>query len=156
MLKKYILIFLISMLPLVELRGTIPYAVALNLPFWPSFFTAVLGSIVPVPFIYLFARKVLEWGKDMKIIGGFFQYCIRKGNDAGEKLKEMAGTKGVFWGLLLFVAIPFPGTGAWTGTLAASVLNMEFKSSILAVMIGVIFAGIMMAACSFGVFGIIF
>lgn len=156
MLKKYILIFLISMLPLVELRGTIPYAVALNLPFWPSFFTAVLGSMVPVPFIYLFARKVLEWGKDMKIIGGFFQYCIRKGNDAGEKLIEMAGTKGVFWGLLLFVAIPFPGTGAWTGTLAASVLNMEFKSSILAVMIGVIFAGIMMAACSFGVFGIIF
>ncbi|MCI8670194.1 MAG: small multi-drug export protein [Lachnospiraceae bacterium] len=156
MLVRYLFIFFISMLPLIELRGTVPYAVALDLPFWPAYVTAVLGNMAPVPFIYLFAGKVLEWGKDMKLMGVFFRYCIKKGNAAGEKLKEMAGTKGIFWGLLLFVAIPLPGTGAWTGTLAASVLNMDFKSSVLAVMIGVVFAGVFMAACSFGVFGIIF
>ena len=156
MLVRYLFVFFISMLPLIELRGTVPYAVALDLPFWPAYVTAVLGNMVPVPFIYLFAGKVLEWGKDMKLTGRYFRYCIRKGNAAGEKLKEMAGSKGMFWGLLLFVAIPFPGTGAWTGTLAAGLLNMDFKSSVLAVMLGVVFAGVLMAAFSFGVFGLLF
>lgn len=156
MLTKYILVFFISMVPLIELRGAIPYAVGFDLPFWPAYIIAVLGNMIPVPFIYLFARRVLEWGKDKKVIGRFFQYCIKKGNKGGEKLKETAGTKGIFWGLLIFVGIPLPGTGAWTGTLAASVLNMDFKSSILAVMLGVILAGILMAIFSFGVFGFIF
>ncbi len=156
MLIKYMIVFLISMVPLIELRGAIPYGIAIGLPFWQTYAIAIIGNMLPVPIIYLFARKVLEWGKDKKIIGRFFQFCIDKGNKGGEKLKETAGEKGIFWALLLFVGIPLPGTGAWTGTLAASILNMDFKSSILACMLGVILAGVIMAILSLGVFSFIF
>lgn len=98
-----------------------------------------------MPFIYLFARKILEWGKDKKIIGKFFTWCLEKGTKGGEKLKESAGTKGIFFALLLFVGIPVPGTGAWTGTLAASFLNLDFKTSISAVALGVLLAGVIMS-----------
>ena len=101
--------------------------------------------MLPVPFIYLFARKILEWGKDKKIIGKFFTWCLEKGTKGGEKLKKSAGTKGIFFALLLFVGIPVPGTGAWTGTLAASFLNLDFKTSISAVALGVLLAGIIMS-----------
>ena len=101
--------------------------------------------MIPVPFIFMFARKVLEWGKDKKIIGKFFTFCLEKGQKGGDKLKASAGNKGTFWALLLFVGIPIPGTGAWTGTLAASFLNLDFKTSIAAVMGGVVLAGIIMS-----------
>ena len=107
--------------------------------------------MLPVPFIYLFARKVLEWGKDKPVIGKFFTFCLEKGEKGGKKLEAKAG-KGLFVALLLFVGIPVPGTGAWTGTLAASILDMDFKSSVLAVMLGVLLAGIIMAAVSVGIF----
>ena len=93
-------------------------------------------------------RKVLEWGKDKKVIGKFFTWCLEKGEKGGDKLKEKAGTKGTFWALLLFVGIPIPGTGAWTGTLAASFLNIGFKTSIIAVALGVLLAGIIMSVGS--------
>ena len=108
--------------------------------------------MLPVPIIYLFARKVLVWGKDKPLIGNFFTFCLEKGEKGGKKLKAKAG-RGLFAALLLFVGIPLPGTGAWTGTLAASLLDMDFKSSVLAVMLGVILAGIIMGAASAGVFG---
>lgn len=155
MLKKYILIFLVSMVPIVELRGAIPIAVGMGLPKLPSFIIAIIGNMVPVPFIYLFARKILVWGKDKKIIGPFFNWCLRKGEHAGKKLEAKAG-KGLYFALLLFVGIPLPGTGAWTGTLAASILNMDFKKSVIAVTLGVLLAGIIMMCISFGVFEIIF
>ena len=101
--------------------------------------------MLPVPCIYLFARKVLEWGKDKKIIGKFFTWCLEKGEKGGEKLKESAGNSGIFFALLLFVGIPLPGTGAWTGTLAASFLKLDFKTSIIAVTLGVLLAGIIMS-----------
>ncbi|MBO6237269.1 MAG: small multi-drug export protein, partial [Bacteroidales bacterium] len=78
-MKKYLIVFLISMVPLIELRGAIPYAVGFNLPIVPSILVALLGNMLPVPFIFLFARKVLEWGKDKKVIGGFFTWCLEKG-----------------------------------------------------------------------------
>lgn len=152
MLVKYLIVFLISMVPLIELRGAIPYAVAFQLPFVLSYIIAVIGNMLPVPFIYMFARKVLVWGKDKKYIGNFFTFCLEKGEKGGKKLQEKAG-KGLFVALLLFVGIPLPGTGAWTGTLAASLLDMNFKSSVLAVMLGVILAGVIMAAASMGVLG---
>lgn len=155
MLKKYILIFLVSMVPIVELRGAIPIAVGMGLPKLPSFIIAIIGNMVPVPFIYLFARKILVWGKDKKIIGPFFNWCLRKGEHAGKKLEAKAG-KGLYFALLLFVGIPLPGTGAWTGTLAASILNMDFKKSVIAVTLGVLLAGIIMMCISFGIFEIIF
>ena len=154
MLKKYIIVFLISMVPLIELRGAVPYAIASGLPVLPSYIIAIIGNMIPVPIIFFFARKVLEWGKDKPVIGGFFTFCLEKGHKGGEKLKEKAG-KGLYWALFLFVGIPLPGTGAWTGTLAASFLNMDFKKSVIAVMAGVLLAGAIMLALSLGLFGAI-
>ena len=153
-MKKYLWIFLISMAPLIELRGAIPVAVGLGLPIVPSIIISVVGNMLPVPFIFLFARRVLEWGKDKKVIGGFFTWCLEKGEKGGRKLEAKAG-RGLYWALLLFVGIPIPGTGAWTGTLAASILNMDFKKSVLFVLLGVLLAGAIMLAASLGVFGAI-
>lgn len=153
-MKKYLIIFLISMVPLVELRGAIPVAVGMELPVVPAIIVSVLGNMVPVPFIFLFARRILEWGKDKKYIGGFFTWCLEKGEKGGRKLESKAG-RGLYWALLLFVGIPLPGTGAWTGTLAASILNMDFKKSVLFVLLGVLLAGIIMLAASLGVFSAI-
>ena len=155
MLKKYLYIFLISMVPLIELRGAIPVSQGFQLPLLQSYIVCVIGNMLPVPVIYLFARKVLEWGKDKKYIGKFFTFCIEKGHKGGEKLKEKAG-RGLFVALLLFVGVPLPGTGAWTGTLAASFLDMGFKKSVIAVLLGVLMAGIIMGLVSAGVFTAIF
>ena len=146
-MKKYIWVFLISMLPLIEIRGAIPYAVFWGLPLVPSIIVAIIGNMLPVPFIFLFARKVLEWGKDKKVIGGFFTWCLQKGEKGGRKLEEKAG-KGLYWALFLFVGIPVPGTGAWTGMLAASILNMDFKKSTMAALGGVLLAGAIMLTAS--------
>lgn len=142
---KYLLVWLISMVPIVELRGAIPIAEGLGLNIFIYYPVAILGNMIPVPFIYLFARKVLEWGKDKKFIGKFFTWCLEKGEKGGEKLRKTAGNRGLFFALLIFVGIPLPGTGAWTGTLAASFLKIDFKTSILAVTLGVLLAGIIMS-----------
>lgn len=151
-MTNYLIVFFISMVPLIELRIAIPYAIALGLPVLPAYVIAIIGNMLPVPFIYLFARAVLEWGKDKPVIGRFFTFCLEKGKRGGEKLTEKAG-RGLFIALLLFVGIPLPGTGAWTGTLAASLLDMDFKSTVIAVMLGVILAGLIMGAASAGLFG---
>ena len=148
MLKHYIISFLISMGPLIELRVALPYALANGIPTLPAYLVCMVGNMLPVPIIFLFARKVLEWGKDKKYIGRFFTFCLEKGHKAGDKLKEKAGTKGLFIALLLFVGIPLPGTGAWTGTLAASILDRDFKSSVVAVLLGVLLAAIIMGVGS--------
>lgn len=142
---KYIIVGLISMVPIVELRGAIPVAESLGLSIFWYYPIAIIDNMLPVPLIYLFARRILEWGKDKKVIGKFFTWCLQKGEKGGKKLKESAGNRGIFWALLLFVGIPLPGTGAWTGTLAASFLNLDFKTSITAIMLGVILAGIIMS-----------
>ena len=152
MLKKYLMIFLVSMVPLIELRGAVPIAVGMNLPLLPRYIICILGNMLPVPIIFFFARKVLEWGADKPVIGKFFTFCLEKGHKGGQKLQEKAG-RGLFVALLLFVGIPLPGTGAWTGTLAASLLDMDFKSSVIAVMCGVVLAGVIMGLLSMGVFG---
>lgn len=152
MLKKYLIVFFVSMVPLIELRGAIPIAAGMGLPFIQYYIIAILGNMIPVPFIFFFARKILVWGSDKPVIGKFFTWCLEKGEKGGKKLQATAG-KGLFVALLLFVGIPLPGTGAWTGTLAASILDMDFKSSVLAVMLGVILAGIIMALASMGLFG---
>ena len=139
----YLYICLISLVPLIELRGAVLYSQDLGLPIVTSYIICVIGNMLPVPVIYLFARKVLEWGKDKPVIGGFFTFCLEKGKKGGQKLTEKAG-RGLFLALLLFVGIPLPGTGAWTGTLAASILDMEFKSTVIAVMLGVLLAGVIM------------
>lgn len=145
---KYLYIAFISMVPLIELRGAIPVSQGLGLPIIPSYIVCIIANMLPVPIIYLFARKVLVWGCDKPVIGGFFTWCLEKGEKGGKKLQEKAG-RSLFVALLLFVGIPLPGTGAWTGTLAASILDMDFKSTSIAVMLGVVLAGIIMMAVSF-------
>ena len=148
MLKKYLIVFFVSMVPLIELRVAVPMAAGMDLNYWSSLVVCVIGNMLPVPIIYLFARKVLIWGADKKFIGKFFTYCLTKGEKGGQKLVAKTGRGGLFLALLLFVGIPLPGTGAWTGTLAASFLNMGLKSTSLAVSLGVILAGIIMGVGS--------
>ena len=131
------MIFFVSMVPIVELRGAIPISQGFGLPLLQSYIICVIGNMLPVPVIFFFARKVLIWGKDKKFIGGFFTWCLDKGERGGEKLKEKAG-KGLY----------VPGTGAWTGTLAASFLDMDFKKSVIACMGGVLLAGVIMGVGS--------
>lgn len=152
MLKKYLFIFFLAMVPIIELRGSIPFSVGFGLPTIPSFIVCVIGNMVPVPFIYLFARRLLEWGKDKRFIGRFFTWCLEKGKKGGETLTAKAD-RGVYIALMIFVGIPLPGTGAWTGTLAASFLDLDFKKSVIAVMLGVVMAGIIMYLVSIGAFG---
>lgn len=162
MVGKLIKLFFFSMIPLIELRGAIP--IGLSEAWGPAcqswqeililYVVCVIANMLPVPLIFFFARKVLEWGKDKKFIGKFFTFCLNKGHKGGEKLKKKAG-KGLYVALFLFVGIPIPGTGAWTGTLAASFLDMDFKKSCIAVMLGVICAGVIMGLGTFGIFGAI-
>ena len=145
---NYIITFLIAMIPLVELRGAVPYAISSGIPLWQALLIGVIGNMLPVPIIFFFARHILEWGKEKPVIGNFFTWCLNKGHRGGQKLEEAAGDKGIFWARLLFVGIPLPGTGAWTGTLAASILDWDFKRSVLAVMLGVVLAGLIMGSLS--------
>lgn len=145
---KYIAAFMISMVPLIELRLGVPFAISMGIDYIPALIICVIGNMIPVPFIYFFARKVLIWGADKKYIGKFFRFCLDKGEKAGKKMVKAAGRGGLFIALLLFVGIPLPGTGAWTGALGASFLNMGFKSTVLSVCLGVILAGIIMGAAS--------
>ncbi len=145
--KNCLIVFLVSMVPLIELRGAIPYGVVFGMPLWVTYVIAIVGNMLPVPIIYFFARRVLEWGQDKPVIGGMFSLFLKKGEHAGEKLQAKAG-RGLYWALLLFVGIPLPGTGAWTGTLAASLLKMDFKKSVLACMGGVLLAGCIMGVLS--------
>ena len=126
MLKHCLIVFLVSMV---------------------TYCVAIVGNMLPVPVIYFFARRVLVWGSGKPVIGKFFSFFLEKGERAGQKLQKKAG-RGLYWALLLFVGIPLPGTGAWTGTLAASLLDMDFKKSVLACMGGVLLAGIIMGALS--------
>ena len=151
-MTNFFIVFFVSMIPLIELRGAIPIATGLGLPLIPSYIIAVIGNMLPVPIIYLFARKVLEWGADKPVIGKFFTFCLEKGKKGGEKLQEKAG-KGLFWALMLFVGIPLPGTGAWTGALIASLLGIDIKKSSLAIFCGIAMATVIMYIVSYVLVG---
>ena len=143
-MKNYLIIFLISMVPIIELRGAVLYAVGHDMPYIISLVICVIANMLPVPFIYFFARKFLIWGSNKKHIGKLCTFFVVKGEHAGQKLVSKTGRGGLFAALLLFVGIPIPGTGAWTGTLAASFLDMGFKTTVTAVCLGLILAGTIM------------
>ena len=157
-IMKYLLVFFVSMVPLIELRGAIPIGLSNllgnPLPVLPLYIVCIIGNMLPVPLIFFFARKILIWGANKKYIGKFFKFCLEKGNKAGQSILSKAG-KGIYVALFLFVGIPLPGTGAWTGTLAASLLNLDFKKSTIAIMCGVVLAGIIMGLAAAGVLGTI-
>ena len=148
MFKKYLIVFLISMVPLIELRGAIPYAVGFELPLVPSYIVAVIGNMLPVPFIFFFGRKVLEWGSKLRWVGGFFRWCLEKGEKARAKMESRAGV-GLYVALLLFVGIPLPGTGAWTGSLIAALLDIKFRKALPAVYLGLLIATTIMCVISY-------
>lgn len=154
-MSKYLIVFFLSMVPILELRFAVPFAVGMDLPYIPALITCVIGNMVPVPFIYLFARKFLIWGAKQKYIGKFCAKFLEKGEKAGRKIVAATGRGGTFLALMLFVGIPVPGTGAWTGTLAASLLDLGPKTTAAAVSLGVIMAGVIMAVASGGVFHIV-
>lgn len=157
---NYLLVFLISMVPLIELRLAIPYAIGLGLNIPLSYVIAIVGNMIPVPIIFFFARRVLEWGdkfnwpKGLGWVGKFFHFCLEKGERGGKKLTEKAG-RSTYLALFLFVGVPLPGTGAWTGTLAASILDLDFKKSVIAVLGGIVLAGVIMGLGSAGLFSAI-
>ena len=155
MLWKYLAAFFISMVPIIELRGAIPIAVGYGIHPVVAYLICVIGNMIPVPFIYFVARKFLLWGSDKPVIGKFFRWCVAKGEKAGQKLMAKGKKGGLVIALMLFVGTPIPGTGAWTGTLAASFLDMGIKKTTIAVSLGVIMAGIIMALTSAGVFAAI-
>ena len=152
---KYLAVFFISMIPILELRFAVPFAVGMDLPYIPALITCIIGNMIPVPIIYLFARKFLVWGTKQKYIGNFCSKFLEKGEKAGQKIVAATGRGGTFVALMLFVGIPVPGTGAWTGTLAASLLDLGPKTTAFAVSLGVIIAGIIMMVTSGSVFHIV-
>lgn len=154
-LSKYLWIAFISMVPLIELRGAIPVSQAMGLPLAPSYAVCIVANMLPVPIVYLFAHRVLVWMKEKGVFAGFANFVLDKGERGGRKLMKTAGEYGTFIALYLFVAIPVPGTGAYTGTLAASLLDLGFRKSVIAVLCGVLTAGIIMGLVSAGLFGAI-
>ena len=145
-----------SMLPIIELRGAIPMGAAFGLPWWQTYIIAVIGNMLPVPIILLFVKSVLNWMAGCKV--KFFNKVANKMFEKAEKNREKI-EKYAFWGLTLFVAIPLPATGAWTGTLVAALFDMKFWKSLLSALIGVMIAGVVMTLISYGVvaaFGALF
>ena len=153
-MKHGLIVFLVSMVPLIELRGAIPYGVAYGMPLWLTYLIAIVGNMLPVPFIYFFARKILNWGQNKRYIGRICRWLLVKGERAGQKLVRKTGRGGLFAALMLFVGVPIPGTGAWTGTLGASFLDMGIKTTALSVSLGVVLAGVIMALASSGLLSV--
>lgn len=147
MFTKILLTFLISMVPIIELRGAVPFGVAMGVNPFVALAVSIIGNMIPVPFIYLFARKFLEWGKDVKFLSKICKWMLKKGEKGGKKLTAKTG-QSVYVALLLFVGIPLPGTGAWTGTLAASLLDLDHKKTTIAVLCGIALAGAIMLTLS--------
>ena len=144
-LTQYLWIFFVSMLPLAELRGSILMGAAMGLWEIPVYLISVVGNFLPVPFILLFIRRILAWMKTTKRLAGIANWLEEKGNKHSEKVMQYAG-----FGLFVFVAIPLPGTGAWTGALVASLLNMRMKYALPSILCGVLVAGVIMKLASYG------
>ena len=148
---NYVYILIISMLPIIELRGAVPVAFALDMPLIPSFIVSVIGNLLPVPFILWLITPVCNWLKKTKALSWFPEFLERKVEKNKEKVTKYAN-----FGLFLFVAIPLPGTGAWTGALIASFRDFKFRDALAAITGGVITAGIIMSIISYGLLGLIF
>lgn len=159
-MPNFIYVFLISMLPFIELRGAIPVGAALGLPFYVNFPVAVVANLIPVPFILLFIPKILEFLKRFKPFRPIVEWLHKKAYRGSQKIlgknedgatNENKKIAGIFLGLMLFVALPLPTTGAWTGSLVAALFNFPKKTSFFAVALGVVLCGVIMTLASYGV-----
>ena len=147
---KYLIVFFVSMVPIIELRGAVPIGTGMGLPWHFTLIVAIIANCVPIPFILFFVKKVLEWMRTCKIslFSKISNWLYAKAEKNRPKIEKYA-----VWGLFLFVAIPLPGTGAWTGALVASLFDMDRKKASLSIFGGVVGAGIIMALISQGVLG---
>ena len=151
-LGKVIITFLVSMVPVIELRGAIPIATGMGLSPWVAIPVAIVGNLLPVPFIIIFIKKIFAWmRKTSPKLNGIVDKMEAKAEKNKEKVLRYA-----FWGLALFVAIPLPGTGAWTGALVAAMLDMPLKKAFPSVVIGVLSAGIIISFVSYGAAALFF
>lgn len=143
---KLIITFLISMVPVIELRGAVPFAVAQGIDYRIALAVAIVGNLVPVPFIIIFIRKIFALiRRYIPKLDGFIKRLEERAEKKSEKVQKYA-----FWGLFLLVAIPLPGTGAWTGALVAAMLNMRLKHAFPAIALGVITAGVVVSFVTYG------
>lgn len=140
---------LFAMMPVSEIRGAIPIGVASGLDPWLTYLIGVVGNMLPVPFLILLTRRILLWMNKHNILTGFSNWLSRKGEEKGKVVQTYS-----FWGLLILVAIPLPGTGAWTGALVASLLDMRLKNAVPAIGLGVMIAGLIVMAVTFGVISV--
>lgn len=150
---KELCVFLCSMIPIIELRGAIPMGAAFDatiggMPFWFTYILSVAGNMVPVPFILLFIKKIIRWmsASKVKFFNKFANFLLNKAEKKRDKIEKYS-----FWGVCLFVAIPLPATGAWTGSLVAAMIDMKFWKALLSCLIGVMIAGVIMTVISYGV-----
>ena len=146
-LPPQVLVVIVSMLPVIELRGGIPLARLLMLPLWQAIVFSAIGNILPIPFILLFVEKVFDWLRPTKLFGPLVEKLEKRALSKSDSIK-----KAEFWGLALFVGIPLPGTGGWTGSLAASLLKIDIKKASLAILLGIAIASTIMSLISYGVF----
>lgn len=146
----HLAVLICSMIPIIELRGSIPLGALLNMPFWLNYLLSVVGNMLPIPIILLFVKAVLNWMAkcQIKLFNKIANWIFRKADKNRPKIEKFG-----FWGLYIFVAIPLPGTGAWTGSLVAALIDMRFGKAILAVALGVLTAGVIMTLISYGVLG---
>lgn len=145
LMLKYIVIFAISLMPILELRGGLIAAALLKVPALPAYIICVIGNLIPIPLILWLLDYVFDFMKKHNILKKFVLFCERKGNEKKGQIEKYG-----FWGLVLFVAIPLPGTGAWTGCLIATILRMNKKKAFLAAIVGVAISSIIMMLISYG------
>ena len=145
---KDLCVFLCSMLPIIELRGGVPMGAAFGLPWWQTYLLCVAGNMLPVPFILLLIRRLIDWmaASKVRLFAKVAGWVNRKAEKNREKIERYG-----FWGVTLFVAIPLPMTGAWTGSLVAATIHMKFWKALLSCLIGVLIAGTVMTLASYGV-----
>lgn len=148
MLGKYIIVFIISLMPILELRGGLLASSILGLPMWQSYFICLIGNILPIPLILWLINPLFRHMRNWKHIGKFVTWCEKKANSKKDQIEKLK-----YIGLFLFVGIPLPGTGAWTGCLIAALLDLDKKKSMLAAILGVLMAGIIMLILSYGILG---
>lgn len=148
-IKEILYVFICSMAPVIELRGSIPLAAGFGFPWYLSIIISIIGNYLPVPFILIFIRKILVWMKKFKLTAKAAVWIEKKGHKGSAKVMKYASV-----GLMLFVAVPFPGTGAWTGSVVAALLDMRLKYSLPSIFFGVVIAGVIVTCISYGVLGV--
>lgn len=146
--SREVVIFIISMIPILELRGGLLVASLLNVSLTTAIPICIIGNIIPIPFILLFIKQIFKWLKKVKFFRGIIEKLEARAMSKSDSIRKYE-----FWGLVLFVGIPLPGTGAWTGSLIAALLDIDFKKAILAELLGIIIATIIMSIFSYGLLG---